>query len=323
MKAIVHHRYGPPEVLGLEDVPQPTLGDDDVLVRVHAASVNAGDWHLMRADPFFIRFVFGGILNPKFKVLGSDLAGRVEAVGRKVKEFQPGDEVFGATSGSGFGAFAEYARVPAAALLPKPVGISFEEAAAVPVAATTALQALRDKGGIQAGQKVLVNGASGGVGTFAVQLARAFGAEVTGVCSTRNLDLVRSIGAQHVVDYTREDFTRGEKRYDLIVDAAAFRSVREYRRALTPEGTYVMVGGATSRMFQTLALGLWVSRTGSQRMESVLARLDRGDLALLKDLLESGEVVPVIDRSYTLAEVPEAIRYLEKGHARGKVVITV
>lgn len=323
MKAIVHHRYGPPEVLGLEEVPRPIPGDDDVLVRVHAASVNAGDWHLMRADPFFIRLIFGGILKPKFKILGSDLAGRVEAVGRNVTEYRPGEEVFGEVSASGFGAFAEYARVPAAALLPKPAGMSFEEAAAVPVAATTALQALRDKGRIQEGQKVLINGASGGVGTFAVQIARSFGAEVTGVCSTRNLELVRSLGASHVLDYTQGDFTRSGERYDLIVDAAAFRSVRDYRRALTPEGTYVMIGGATARMFQTVALRPWVSLTGSQKMEFLMATPNRSDLALLKDLLEGGQVAPVIGRTYPLAEVPQAIHYLEAGHARGKVVITV
>ncbi len=316
MKAIVHDRYGPPEVLRLEEVGKPEPGDGDVLVRVHAAAANAGDWHLMRADPFLVRLMFG-FLRPKHRTPGSDIAGRVEAVGRNVKAFREGDEVFGLLSESGFGAFAEYACVPEGALAGKPANTTFEEAAAIPCAATTALQALR-KGGIAAGRRVLVNGASGGVGTFAVQIAKSFGAEVTGVCSTRNLDLVRSIGADHVIDYTREDFTRGGGRWDLILDAAAFRSVLDCRRALSPEGVYVMVGGSAGRMFQTMLLSPLFPR-----LRFLASKADREDLVFLKGLVESGKVRSVIDRRYPLSEVPDAIRYVEEGHARGKVVITM
>jgi len=323
MKAIVYHRYGPPEVLNLEEIPKPVPAEREVLVRVHAASANAGDWHLMRADPFFIRLVFGGILRPKLKILGSDIAGAVEAVGAGVTRFRPGDEVFGDLSDSGFGAFAEYACVSERVLVPKPIGTTFEEAAALPIAATVALQGLRDKGRIRPGQKVLVNGASGGVGTFAVQIAKALGAEVTGVCSPRNLELVASIGADHVIDYTREDFTRSGTRYDLILDAAAYRSVLDYRRALGPGGVYVMIGGATVRMFQTMFLGPLVSGRGGGRLEFLMMKSSPADLDAVKQLVEDGKVSPVLDRTYTLAEVPEAIRYLEAGHTQGKVVIRV
>jgi NADPH:quinone reductase-like Zn-dependent oxidoreductase len=323
MRAIVRHRYGPPEVLRLEEVPRPVPREDEVLVRIHAASANAGDWHLLRADPFFIRFVFGGILRPKLKVLGSDIAGRVEAVGSRVTRFGPGDAVFGELSDVGFGAFAEFVSVPERVLLAKPAGSTFEAAAALPIAATVALQGLRDKGRVRPGQKVLVNGASGGVGTFAVQIAKALGAEVTGVCSSRNLDLVRSIGADHVIDYTREDFTRGPKRYDLILDTAAHRSVLESRRALGPAGVYVMIGGATRRMFQVMFLGPLVSRTGRRKLEFLMMKPNPEDLMAVKGLVEAGKVSPVIDRRFTLEEVPDAIRYLEAGHTRGKVVIHV
>ncbi len=320
MKAIVHDRYGPPDVLRLEDVPDPVVGDDDVLVRIHAASVNAGDWHVMRADPFFIRMIYGGLLRPKFPILGSDIAGTVEAVGRNVTQFRPGDEVFGDLAESGFGAFAEFACAPEAALALKPANTTFREAAAVPVAGMAALQALRDKGRIQSGQRVVVNGASGGVGTFAVQIARSFGAEVTGVCSTRNLDLVRSIGADQVIDYTHDDYTRIGRQYDLIVDAAAFGSVRRHLRALDAGGAYVMVGGGTAPMFQVMALAPWVARTG-KRIEFLTSKPRQEDLNVLKDLIEAGDISPVIDRRYTLAEVPEAVRYVEAGHTQGKVVI--
>ncbi len=323
MKAIVQHEYGPPDVLNLEDVQRPLPGDGEVLVRVHAASANAGDWHLMRADPFLVRLMFGGLFKPKHKILGSDIAGTVEAVGAGVAEFRVGDEVFGNLAECGFGGFAEYVSVPETALAPKPASTTFEEAAAVPQAALAALQGLRDKGRIQAGQEVLINGASGGVGTFAVQLAKSFGAEVTGVCSTRNLDLVRGIGADHVIDYTRQDFTRDGRRYDLILDAAAFRPVSDYRRALKPEGAYVMVGGATMRMFQTMLLAPWVSLTSDTRMDVLLSKPNPDDLGVLKDLVEAGEIEPVIDRRFELSDVPDAIRYLEGGHARGKVVITM
>ena len=323
MKAIVHHKYGPPDVLKLEEIPKPTAGDDEVLVKIHAASANAGDWHLMRADPFLIRLMFGGLLKPKNKILGADIAGRVEAVGSNVRQFQPGDEVFGDLSGCGFGAFAEYVCAPESALALKPANTTFEEAAAVPLAALAALQGLRDKGQIQPGQRVLINGASGGVGTFAVQIAKAFGADVTGVCSTRNLDMVRSIGADQVIDYTQKDCTQNGQRYDLILDTAAYRSASDYQRVLSPKGTYVMVGGSTVRMFQMMILGPWISMTGSKKMDFLISKPNQEDLGVLKDLIEAGKVVPVIDRRYKLSEVPEAMRYLEAGHTQGKVVITV
>jgi NADPH:quinone reductase-like Zn-dependent oxidoreductase len=322
MKAIVYRSYGPPDVLRLEDVPRPVAGDGQVLVRVHAASANPADWHVMRADPAFVRLM-AGLRKPKFRILGADIAGRVEAVGKDVQQFQPGDEVFGDVSQSGFGAFAEYAAVPETALVLKPAGLGFEEAAAVPLAALSALQGLRDRGRVQPGHRVLINGASGGVGTFAVQIAKAFRAEVTGICSSRNVELVRSIGADRVIDYTREDFARRPERYDLILDCAAFRSVSDYRPALKPQGRYVMVGGATARMLQLVLLGPWTAITGSQKMELLISRPNQKDLLMLKDLIEAGKVAPVIDRRYQLHEVPDAIRYLEEGHARGKVVITV
>jgi 2-desacetyl-2-hydroxyethyl bacteriochlorophyllide A dehydrogenase len=323
MKAVVRHSYGSPDILELQELPKPTPGDGQILIKVLAASVNAGDWHLLRADPFLIRLMGFGLLKPRNPILGSDIAGRVEEVGGNVKQFQPGDEVFGDLSGSGFGAFAEYVCVPQDAVVPKPPNATFEEAAAVPVAAAAALHALRDKGRIEAGHRALINGASGGVGTFAVQIAKAFGAEVTGVCSTRNLDLVRSIGADEVVDYTQEDFTRSGRHYDLIVDAAAFRSVTDYLPALSPRGTYVMVGGSVARMFQAMALGPWVSMSGDKQVTSLISEPDKDDLILVKELLEAGTIKPVIDRRYGLSEVPEAIRYVEKGHARGKVVISM
>ena len=301
----------------------PTPSDDKVLVKVHAASVNAGDWHLLRADPFLVRLAFG-LLKPKYQILGADIAGTVEEVGRNIKQCQPGDEVFGDISGCGFGAFAEYVSVPETALAPKPAGMTFEEAAAVPSAAVTALQGLRDKGQIQPGQQVLINGASGGVGTFAVQIAKSFEAEVTGMCSTRNLDMVRSIGADQVIDYTQEDFTKNGQHYDLILDAAAFRSVLDYKPALSPKGIYVLVGGSLARMFQAMFLGPWISITESKRVVAGwVVKPNQKDLVFVKELLESGKVVPVIDRCYTLSEVPAAIGYVEKGHAHGKVIITM
>ena len=287
-------------------------------MKVLAASVNPLDWHFLRGKPFFVRFM-GGFPKPKQQILGVDIAGRVEAVGRSVKEFQAGDEVFGA---SNFGGFAEYLCARENRLVLKPANMTFEEAAAVPVAALTALQGLR-KGNIRPGQKVLINGASGGVGTFAVQIAKSFGAEVTGVCSTRNLDMVRSIGADHVIDYTKEDFTRSENRYDFILDCAAFRSIRNYLRALTPSGTYMLIGGSTVRFIEVLYLKPLASMMGHQKIVGMMANVNKTDLVFLKELLESGKLVPVIDRRYKLSEVPAAIRYLEEGHARGKVVITV
>jgi NADPH:quinone reductase-like Zn-dependent oxidoreductase len=322
MKAMVYHTYGSPEVLKLEEIQKPIPKDDEVLVKVHAASVNAADWHLLTADIFLVRLMGGGLLKPKDTRLGADIAGRVEAVGRNVKQFRPGDEVFGDIS---HGSFAEYVCAHEDALALKPAKMTFEQAVAVPLAAFTALQGLRDKGQIKLGQKVLINGASGGVGTFAVQIAKSFGTEVTGVCSTRNVDLVRSLGADHVIDYMQEDFTKNGQRYDLIFDAVGNRSVSDYKRALSPNGICAVAGFTTlPHLFQVLVLGSWVSRTGSKKIGQMeTAKPNQKDLVFMKELLEAGKVVPVIDRRYPLREVPEAIRYLEEGHAKGKVVITV
>jgi NADPH:quinone reductase-like Zn-dependent oxidoreductase len=323
MKAIVYERYGSPDVLELKEVEKPTSKDNEVLVKVHAASAGAWDWHVLRADPFLVRLMGGGFLKPKNTILGSEIAGRVEAVGRKVKQFQPGDEVFGDISECDLGGFAEYVCARENALVLKPASTTFEEAAAVPVAAVSALQGLRDKGQIQPGQKVLINGASGGVGTFAVQIAKSFGAKVTAVCSMRNLDMVRSIGADQVIDYTQEDFTKSGQRYDLILAVNGYHPISDYKRALSPKGIYVMIGGSMAQMFQAMLLGPLISMTGSKKMGALMAKANKKDLVFVKELLEAGKVVPVIDRRYPLSEVAEAIRYLEEGHARGKVVITV
>jgi NADPH:quinone reductase-like Zn-dependent oxidoreductase len=322
MKAVIYTKYGPPEVLQLKDVEKPAPTDYEVLVKIYAASPNAADWRLLRADPFLARF-YSGLLRPKYRILGADIAGEVEAVGKNVKQFKPGDEVFGDLANWGWGGFAEYVCVHENALVLKPANISFEAAAAAPMAAITALQGLRDKGRIQPGQTVLINGASGGVGTFAVQISKAFGAEVTAVCSTRNLDMARSLGADHVIDYTQEDFTRTGQRYDLILAANGYHSIFEYRRALSPGGTYVMTGGSIAQMFQAMLLGPLISMIGNKKMGNLIAKANQKDLAFLKELLNAGKVKPVIDRRYTLNEVPEALRYLEEGHAKGKVVITV
>jgi NADPH:quinone reductase-like Zn-dependent oxidoreductase len=323
MKAIVYHNYGPPDVLKCEDLEKPAAGDNEVLIRVRAASVNPMDWHFMRGAPYVVRAA-AGLTKPKNTRLGVDLAGLVEAVGRNVTQFQPGDEVFGA----GRGAFAEYVCAPEKALAAKPANLTFEQAAAVPVAgAFSALQGLRDKGRIQPGQKVLINGAAGGVGTFAVQIAKAFGTTVTGVCSTRNVGLVRLIGADHVIDYTREDFTRSGQRYDLILDCAANHSLSACRRVMSPRGIYVIVGGpGRGRWIGPLIYplkALLLSPFVSQKLLMFLASPNKDDLVVLKELIEAAKVTPVIDRCYTLREVPEAIRYLEEGHARGKVIITL
>jgi NADPH:quinone reductase-like Zn-dependent oxidoreductase len=331
MRAIVQTEYGSTDMLRLEEVNQPIVSDNGVLVRVHAASVNAGDWHLMRGTPFFIRLMFGGLLKPKIKILGFDIAGRVEAIGKDVTQFQPGDEVFGDLSECGFGAFAEYVCATAAALVLKPANTSFEEAATVPGAALTALQGLQNFGQIQAGQKVLINGASGGVGSFAVQIAKALGAEVTAVCSTKKMDRVRSLGgavgaslgADHVIDYTQTDFTQTGQQYDLILDAAAYRSVFDYLPVLTPDGTYVLVGGSTAQFFQVMLLAPWISRISRRKVKCLATKPNQADLTTLKDLLEAGKIVPFIDRRYNLSEVPAAIRYLEQRQVMGKVAISV
>src|SRR6267378_3304041 len=323
MKAIVYRCYGSPDVLRFEDIEKPTAADDQVLVKVHAASVNPLDWHYMRGTPYIVR-LDSGFGKPENARLGVDFAGTVEAVGKNVKQFKPGDEVFGGK----FGAFAEYVSVREdRALVLKPATVTFEQAASVPVAAVTALQGLRDKGKIQPGQKVLINGASGGVGTFAVQIAKSFGAEVTGVCSTRNVAMVRSIGADHVIDYTQEDFTKSGQRYDLILDNVGTHSLLEYRRALNPKGIFVMIGSTSPgnwfRFLATPIEALVLSPFVSQKFGMILAELNKEDLTILSDLMQSGKVTPVIDRRYKLSEVPAAIQYLEEGHARGKVVINV
>ncbi len=319
MKAIVCTKYGPPsDVLQLKEVEKPTPTANQVLVKVLVASVNKKDLAPVKGA-VVARLLGTGLLKPKRKILGDDIAGRVEAVGKNVTQFQPGDEVFGVTSGG----FAEYACAREDLLAMKPTNVTFEEAAAVPVAAITALQALR-KGRIQPRQKVLVNGASGGVGTFTVQIAKSFATDVTAVCSTKHLDTARSIGADHVIDYTQEDFTKNAQKYDLIIAANGYHSILDYRRALSPMGMCIVLGGKLAQVFQALLLGPLLSKTGTKQLGFMgIAKLNQKDLVLVKELLEAGKVKPVIDRRYPLAKTAEAIRYLEEGHARGKVVITL
>jgi NADPH:quinone reductase-like Zn-dependent oxidoreductase len=323
MKAVVYDRYGSPEVLGLGSVEKPVPADDEVLVRVRAISVNPVDWHMMTGLPLIAR-LDAGVRKPKTGRLGGDFAGTVEAIGKNVTQFQPGDEVFGVRHG----AIAEFVCVgEERAVVPKPANLTFEQAAAVPVAALTALQGLRDKGGLRPGHRVLVNGASGGVGTFGVQIAKALGAEVTGVCRTGNIDLVQSIGADHVVDYTTEDFTRGDRRYDVLLDIAGTRTWTEYRRVLTEHGTHVRVGGPkTNRVIGPLGLVLrnWLSAVGrTQSFAFFIAKPNKADLLVLSDLLESGKVTPVIDRRYELPQIADAFEYLGAGHARAKVIVNL
>lgn len=325
MKAIVYRCYGPPDVLKFEDIEKPSAADNEVLVKVHAAAVNPLDWHYMRGSPYIMRLL-SGLGAPTDTSMGVDFAGTVEAVGGNVKRFKPGDEVFGATGG----ALAQYVVVGEdRALVLKPANITLEQAAAVPVAAITALQALRDSGRIQPGQKVLINGASGGVGTFAVQIAKSFGANVTGVCSTRNVAMVRSLGADHVIDYTKEDFTEGAQRYDLILDNVGNHSLSAFRGVISPSGIYVGIGGGGPNDGGWIGplvgpiKALMLSPFVSQELVTFTASLNKEDLLELKELMEANKLTPIIDRTYTLSEVPEAIRYLEKGHARAKVVITV
>lgn len=327
MKAIVCPRYGPPSVLQLMDVAKPAPADDEVLIRVCAAAVNPLDSGILQG-PWIARLLSGGLVAPRHKILGADIAGHVEGVGRLVTRFMPGDAVFGGLfsglfAAKGLGGFAQYVCASEERLAMKPVSLPFGETAAVPVAAITALQALRDKGRIGPGLRVLIDGASGGVGTFAVQIAKSFGAEVTAVCSTGKMETARSIGADHVIDYSREDFTKNGGQYDLILAANAHHSIFAYKRVLSREGSFVMVGGAMGPMFQTLLLGWLLSRMGSRRFGSVLAKINQGDLVFLKDLIEAGKVVPVIDRRYPLSEAAEALRYVGAGHARGKVILIV
>jgi NADPH:quinone reductase-like Zn-dependent oxidoreductase len=322
MRAIVYYDYGSPDVLRIEDIEKPTVGDGDVLIRVRAASVNPLDWHFMRGTPYLLR-ILAGLRKPKDRRLGIDVAGQVEAVGRNVTQFKPGDEVFGACRGS----FAQYASTSEAALAMKPNNVTFEQAASVNVAALTALQGLRDKGRIQSGQRVLINGAAGGVGTFAVQIAKSFGADVTGVCSTKNVEMVRSIGADRTIDYTQEDFTKGGQRFDLIFDCVGNHSLTACRRVLNPKGIYIAVGGPSGRWMIGVMVRAIIAPVLSlfvgQKLIMALMRRSKEDLIIMRELMKNGKVTPVIDRSYRLSEVPEAIRYLEKGHARGKVAITV
>jgi NADPH:quinone reductase-like Zn-dependent oxidoreductase len=321
MRAIVRDKFGSPDVLELQETDKPDLTDDGVLVRVRATSVNPADWYSLTGTPYVARAQIG-LFKPKSNRLGVDFAGTVEAVGRDVTQLRPGDEVFGGRSG----AFAEYVCVRNA-VVPKPANLTLEQAAAVPVAALTALQGLRDKGQVQPGQKVLINGASGGVGTFAVQIAKALGAEVTGVCSTRNVDLVRSLGADHVIDYTREDFTRSDQRYDLLFDVAGSRSWSECRRVLNPQAILVIVGAPKgTRLFGPLSHIVKVrlaALRSSQKVVFFIAKFNEPDLVVLRDLLEAGKVTPVVDRRYEFSETADALRYLGEGHARGKIVITV
>ncbi|MBI4790380.1 MAG: NAD(P)-dependent alcohol dehydrogenase [Chloroflexi bacterium] len=320
MKAIVHTQYGPPEVLQLQEVEKPVPNDNQVLVRVHAVSLNPAEDH-MRKGLLLGRLIGKtGLFKPTNPILAADFSGRVEAVGRNVTQFKPGDDVFGRRAPNGF---AEYVCVTENPIALKPANITFEQAAAVPVAAVTALQSLRDSAHIQAGQKVLINGASGGVGTFTVQIAKAFGAHVTGVCRTQNVDLVRSLGADRAIDYTRQDFSRGGEQYDVIVDNVGNHPISDYTRALTPNGICVIVGYTSmGLLFQNLILARLISRIGSRKIGTMLARITRQDLIVLKKLMETGKVVPVVDRCYSLGEVPEAYRYLETRHARGKIVVT-
>lgn len=323
MKAIVFTQYGPPDGLELTEVPKPTPKDDELLIRVHASSINSWDWEFLNGIPFINRLMFG-LLKPKpgKRILGADIAGTVEAVGRHVTRFQPGDEVFG-DLWDNWGGFAEYACAHETALEPKPTNSTFEEAAAVPQAGVLALQGLRKSGQMQPGQKVLINGAGGGVGTFAVQLAKLSGAEVTGVDASHKLNVVRSVGADHVIDYAREDFTKSGERYDLIIDCQGFRSMFDYKRALRPEGTYAMVGGPMPRMLQLLFLSFCASLTCESRKFRLVAEGPNKGLADLKELIEAGKLVPIVDRTYQLNEVPKAFRYFGEGRHKGKIVIAM
>jgi len=323
MKAIVCKKYGSPNVLHLEEVTKPAPGDDEVLIKVHAASINSRDWRLLRANPFFIRLAKGGLWRPKYPILGVDMAGRVEAVGSGVRQFKPGDEVFGYLSRYGGRTFAQYVCAGENEIVLKPDNVTFDQAAAVPLAALTALQALRNKGNLQPGQKVLINGASGGVGTFAVQIAIALGAEVTAVCSTRNLEMVKSLGPDHVIDYKVQDFTRNGQQYNLILAVNGYHPIADYLRSLKPEGTYVVAGGSMAQLFQAAIKGKNLSKTGKQKIFIVSQEHNEKDLMFLRELLVSGKLIPVIDACYPLSKTSEAFWYFEKVHPMGKVVITI
>ena len=322
MKAILFTKYGLSDVLHLEEVEKPMPKDDEVLIKIHAVSINDWDWQLLQGIPFVNRLMAGLLKPTKINILGCDIAGQVKAVGKNVKQFRAGDEVFGDLSGCGFGGFAEYVCANENALALKPDAMTFEQAAATPQAGLLALQGLREKGELQPGQKVLINGASGGAGTFAIQIAKSFGAEVTGVCSTKKMDFVRSVGADHVIDYTQEDFTKNGQHYDRILDMQAHHSIFDCRRSLSTKGVYLLVGGTDARAFQAILLGPLISMIGSRKMGLLLHKANK-DLALMQALFEAGKVVPVIDRLYPLSETAEAMRYFGEGHKKGKVVITL
>lgn len=321
MKAAVYDKYGPLEVLGVQDVSKPPIREDGVLVEIHSASVNYANPALIRGKPFMIRLMTGALLKPKYRIPGGDIAGRVVEVGQSVELFKPGDEVYGDLSSDGFGGFAEYVVAPERALWIKPANINFHEASAVPQAGLVALQGLR-KAGIKPGQKTLIVGASGGIGTFAIQLAKYFGTEVTGVCSTRNLELVLSLGADHVIDYTREDFSRSNQKYDIVLATAGYRSIFDYRKSLSPEGVYIMAGGSMSQVFQAMA-GPLIALGSKKIMRNLYHQVCQRDLDFMKKVIEAGKVKPVIDRVYTLDDIIEALGYYEKGRSRGKVVISL
>ena len=323
MKAIVYTKYGPPEVVQLTEVEKPSPKDNEVLIKVHAASINYADWVALTGKPFLGRLMIGGIQKPKHTILGYDVAGKVEAVGKDVKQFQPGDDVFGDISAQGGGGLAEYVAAPEKMLVVKPANVPYEEAAAVPLAAVTALQGIRNYAQIKPGQKVLIVGASGGVGAYAVQIAKSFGMEVTAVCSTNKLDMVRSIGADHAVDYTKRSFVQSGQLYDLIIGANGNYPLSDYKRALTPHGVYVCTGGSLSQIFGTMLFGKLMTMDGKKKMVSHAAQSNQKDLEFVKELLQAGKVVPVIDKRYSLSESAEAYRYFGKGHTAGKVVITV
>ncbi len=320
MKAIVHYEYGSPDVLKFEEVQKPTPRDNQLLIKVYATSINRSDWEGLTGKPLYVRF--GGLIKPGDKILGSDIAGIIEAVGKDIRLFKPGDEVFGLMMNYG-GSFAEYACKSEKGLALKPAGLTFEEAAAIPQAAFIALQGIREKGQVQPGQKVLINGGGGGTGTFAIQLAKLAGAEVTGVDNTEKLELMQSLGADHVIDYTKEDFTKNGKQYDLILDVIAGRSVFAYKRALKTNGNCFLAGGSVAAMFQTLFLGPWIRKTAGRNIRVLMVETNAKDLVTMTELIESGKVKLVIDKRYPLSETAEALRYLGKGHAKGKVVITV
>lgn len=322
MKAVLNKRYGSPDVLQLEDIAKPTPKENEVLVKIYATSINAADWHILTADIFLVRLSMG-LFKPKMNILGADIAGQVEAVGESVRQFKVGDAVFGNLFAYNLGGFAEYVCAPESAFMLKPVNLSFDEAAAAPLAAVTAIQGLRDQGQIAPGQKVLINGASGGVGTFAVQVAKTFGAEVTAVCSTRNLEMARRLGADHVIDYTQEDFTQNGLRYDIILAVNGYHPIADYQRALTPTGRYVMVGGTIKQMMESLLQGAMMSKKNGQRFGALTLVPNPKDMPLVKELLETRKMISVIDSRYPLNQVPDAFRHFGKGHAQGKIIITV